>query len=110
MWAAETVQGRFLSSQKWVDSALVKAGVPAGGQARVGCRSSLRRGRGRHDGVRGALAGGVNQRGDHARSADIRLGWRRTHQAEADPRSRPAARATTTSPNDGTPKGHSVVT
>jgi hypothetical protein len=46
-----------------VCGALVKAGVPAGGQARVGCRSSLRRGRGRHDGVRGALAGGVNQRG-----------------------------------------------
>ena len=40
---------------------------PGWGQARVGCRSSLRRGRGRHDGVRGALAGGVNQRGDHAR-------------------------------------------
>jgi hypothetical protein len=29
-------------------------GAPAGGQAQVGCRSSLRRGWGRHDGVRGA--------------------------------------------------------
>ena len=59
--------GAVPQKSEWVGGALVKAGVPAGGQARVGCRSSLRRGRGRHDGVRGALAGGVNQRGDHAR-------------------------------------------
>jgi hypothetical protein len=44
------------------------------------------------------------------RSADIRQGWRPTHQGEADPRSRAAARATTTSPNDGTPEGHAEVT
>jgi len=42
-------------------------GFRLGGQAQVGCRSSLRRGIRRHDGVRGALAGGVNQMGDHAR-------------------------------------------
>jgi len=46
-----------------VGGALVKAGGPGWGQAQVGCRSSLRRGRGRHDGVRGALAGGVNHMG-----------------------------------------------
>src|SRR5665647_3261033 len=32
MWAAETVQGRFLRSQKGFDGALVKAGIPAGGR------------------------------------------------------------------------------
>src|ERR1035437_2240754 len=37
--------GRFLRGQNGVGGALVKAGVPAGGQARVGCRASLRRGR-----------------------------------------------------------------
>jgi len=63
----EDSSGAVPQKSEWVGGALVKAGVPAGGQARVGCRSSLRRGRGRHDGVRGALAGGVNQRGDHAR-------------------------------------------
>ena len=63
----EDSSGAVPQKSEWVGGALVKAGVPAGGQARVGCRSSLRRGMGRHDGVRGALAGGVNQRGDHAR-------------------------------------------
>jgi hypothetical protein len=37
--------GRFLRGQNGVGGALVRAGVPAGGQARVGCRPSLRRGR-----------------------------------------------------------------
>src|SRR5665647_3821289 len=32
IWAAETVQGRFLRSQKGFDGALVKAGIPAGGR------------------------------------------------------------------------------
>jgi hypothetical protein len=51
-----------------VGGALVKAGGPGWGQAQVGCRSSLRRGRGRHDGVRGVYwpAGSIRG-GDHAR-------------------------------------------
>jgi hypothetical protein len=40
--------GAVPQKSECVGGALVKAGVPAGGQARVGCRSSLRRGRGRH--------------------------------------------------------------
>src|ERR1035437_466873 len=46
MWAAETVQGRFLRSRNVLAVLSSWPGVPAGGQARVGCRSSLRRGRG----------------------------------------------------------------
>ena len=58
---------RVLRSHNGLAVRSSRPGVPAGGQARVGCRSSLRRGRKQHDGVRGALAGGVNQMGDHAR-------------------------------------------
>src|SRR5674476_1180015 len=53
MWVAETVQWAVPQKSEWVGGALVKAGGPGWGQAQVGCRSSLRRGRGRHDGVRG---------------------------------------------------------
>jgi len=46
IWAAETVLGgRFLTVENGFGGALVKAEFRLGGQARVGCRSSLRRGK-----------------------------------------------------------------
>jgi hypothetical protein len=64
MWMAETVRlGVSLLGENWFDGALVRAGVRLGGQARVGCRSSLRRGRGGMMGCAVQLAGGVNQSG-----------------------------------------------
>ena len=55
--------GRFLSGENGFGGALVRAGVRLGGQARVGLPVIPSPRQGRHDGVRGALNGGVNQKG-----------------------------------------------
>ena len=67
MWVAETVQGAGPQKSEWVGSALVKAGIPAGWAGPGGLPVIPTPRQGQHDGVRGALAGGVNQRSDHAR-------------------------------------------
>ena len=59
----DSLVGRFLSGENGFGGALVRAGVRLGWQARVGCRSSLRRGRGGMMGCAVQLAGGVNQSG-----------------------------------------------
>jgi len=67
MWVAETVQWAVPQKSEWVGGALVKAGDPGWGAGPGGLPVIPSPRQERHDGVRGALAGGVNQGGDHAK-------------------------------------------
>jgi hypothetical protein len=57
------MRGRFLTVRTGLMVRSSGPGVRLGGQARVGCRSSLRRGKGGMMGCAVQLAGGVNQSG-----------------------------------------------